>query len=629
MCPAMLELRDLCLSMGGRDLVTGAQLRLHPGDKLGLIGRNGAGKTTLLRAICGKADVEGGQILLRPGLALGHMDQHSAVRDEARLWDVARASMTRLARMQRQLDEAQRAVEQSRSGAAERLGEATEAFRLAGGYAADERVGEVLHGLGFGKQDWERPCGSFSGGWQVRIALARLLLSEPTLMLLDEPTNHLDAVARSWLAGFLKRSPHALLLVSHDRHLLQRVCTRMAEIHSRQLLVFKGGLRAWLEVREQRLASQQAAYQSQQQEIQRLERFVTRFRAQANKASQARSRQRRLDRMERLEAPERETQPRYQLPPAPKALGDALELRGASLAWPGDDPVFQGLNFRLEVGSRVALLGPNGCGKSTLLRALAGLLPLSAGRRRIGEGLRVGVFTQDLARDLPAESSALDCGLAAAPSASRERVRSALGALGLSGEAALRPIASLSGGERARVALARFALRPSNALLLDEPTNHLDAVTVGVLARALGEFEGCLLMATHDRYLVETVATHVAHVRQGRVTLHEGVRAQDFEPFVPEREKGRGPGAGAADYATRKRRAREQQRLRRRIAAIQAEIESNEASLEANEAQLFDAANDYRHAAELERQRRELEALGERLYGEWEELEARLGEGEA
>ncbi len=622
----MLRLERATLSLGDRDLLVDVDWYVHPGDRCGLVGSNGSGKTSLLRVVLGELDLQRGALWLRPGLRLGYLRQQAASRGSTTLWAAARGSMSRLAPLEQALSSAQAGLEAGQPAAAERLGEATEAYRLAGGYAAEETVGEVLHGLGFLAEDWERPCASFSGGWQVRIELACLLLSEPELLLLDEPTNHLDLAARSWLAGYLARYPHALVVVTHDRHLLGRVCNRVAEIHSSRLLLFRGGVQSWLQERELLLAREREAYESQQREIQRLQRYIDRNRAKADRASQARARQRSLDRMELLEAPIRERAPRYRLPSARPCFDDPVRLEAATLAWPGCAPVFQDLDYTLISGSRVALVGPNGCGKSTLLRALAGLLRPTAGRRRKAEGLRVGVFTQESTRDLAPEPSAVEQVLQAAPTASPEQARSVLGALGLSGDDALRPTGSLSGGERARVVLASLALRRHDLLLLDEPSNHLDAVTVGVLAEALASFDGTLLICTHDRFLVESTATHVAKVVDGAVVVREGVQPRDFEPSALRRARSEqgSSRAGADAHLARKRRSRERDRLQRRRVAIEAELEDGERRMAELDEQMVTAATDHQRLRELSARRSALQSASDGLYDEWEQLEAAL-----
>jgi ATP-binding cassette subfamily F protein 3 len=620
----MLKLEGVTLAMGGRDLLVGADLHVHPGDKIGLVGRNGTGKTTLLRAIVGEVLPDRGRVTLRGDAVIGWLPQTAVSGSTKTVWDEAKSQMASLDALRGRLEAAERAVERGDDGAIERLDEAQNAFRIAGGWAADERIGEVLHGLGFGPDEWKRTCDTFSGGWQMRIALARLLLSEPNLLLLDEPTNHLDLHARSWLARYLDGYPHAVLVVSHDRHLLDRVCKRIVELRGQELHAFTGNFTSWLRQREERIAQQQAAFESQQKEIARLERFVERFGAKATKASQAQSRQKVLDKMERIDAPEAESKPRLRLPPAPGASYDVITLEKAAVGY-GETVVLRDVDLAIERGMRIAVLGPNGSGKSTLLGALSARLPLSAGRRKLGKDVRIGVFTQDLAQDLPADGAPVEVVLARAPRATPGQVRAALGALGLTGDAALRPIGVLSGGEKARVALASFAVQPFDVLLLDEPTNHLDAVTVDVLVEALSEYDGALVVVTHDRFLVEQVATHVVMVRDGRIELRQGVRPEDFDPVAPTRSSEASAAAGGADdHAARKKRARERDRALRRIEAVQQEIEALEARIAAVDERMIEVATNYPEVSALAAEREGLEAKLAASYAEWEQLEASL-----
>jgi ATP-binding cassette subfamily F protein 3 len=619
----MLRLEGVTLAVGGRDLLVGADWELHPGQRVGLVGRNGVGKTTFLRALAGELSVDAGRLERRPGLRVGWLPQHARHAADAPLWDEARAGMTRLLAMEAEVAAAQAAVEGGAARGPERLARATEAFRVAGGYAMDERVGTVLHGLGFSAADWKKPCAAFSGGWQVRAALARMLLSEPELLLLDEPTNHLDLHARAWLEQYLDAYPHSVVLVSHDRRLLDRACTAIVELRSRRLHTFVGNFSAWRKERALRHAQAEAAFDAQQEEIARLERFVERFKATATKATQAASRQKALDRMERLDAPDREHDVVLRLAAAPPCSEEAVVLEGAAVGYAEGAPVLRGVELSLQRGWKVAVLGVNGGGKSTLLHALSGRLPLAAGRRRLGRGVRLGLFTQDLARELDPTRTAFEIVRDEAPMADETRVRGALGALGLSGEAALRPAGVLSGGEKARVVLAGFAVKPVNVLLLDEPTNHLDVETVELLIEALRDWEGALLFVTHDRHLVEALATHVVHVRDGAVEMHPGVRPEDFllEPTKAAAEAATAP-ARASSHEERKAAARERERVERRIARLPAEIEAAEAALAEVDDALCAPGLAPARFAELARAREAAEARVGGLYAEWEALES-------
>ena len=621
----MIRLEDVTLAPGGEDLVREVNFHLHPGDHAGLVGRNGTGKTTLLRAIVGEMSPDVGRIETRSSAKIGWLPQQAVSGSVRPLWDEVQSGMTRIHDLRAALSEAQAAVERDPSQAG-RLAEATERFRLAGGYAADQQVGEVLHGLGFAPEQWRRTCDTFSGGWQMRIALARLLLSEPDVALLDEPTNHLDVEARSWLAGFLSRAPFAFLVVSHDRWLLDRCVQRIVEIRGRRAHIYAGNFSAFLVEREARALQHERQFAQQQQQVAHLERFVERFGAKATKAAAAKSKQKALDRIERLEAPERDRKgARILLPEAPAGALDALGLEKASLGYPDNAPILEGITFALHRGTRTALLGANGTGKSTLLQTLAGRLKPLAGRRRVGDRVRVGVFDQDLAQALPKERSALDHLTVECPTVPPERIRAVLGALGLPGEMSTRPIGELSGGEKARVALSLLVVRPCNVLLLDEPTNHLDAETTDVLADALSEYEGALLFVTHDRFLVERVATHVARVRKGSIDVHPGVKPEDFErePLVREETAKSAP---AQAHEERKRKQRELERARKRLTEVQQQIPKAEAEVSRLDDALVEAASDHVAANKLAIEREAAARAVEALYNEWETLEARLSE---
>jgi ATP-binding cassette subfamily F protein 3 len=622
----MLRLEDVSLTVGTKELLVGAELHVRPNERVGLVGANGTGKTSLLRLMIGELQPEAGRVHRRGGVKIGYLPQRAVSGSTRTVWEEAASHMHDIVKLQATLDAAQAGVERDEQGAIERLDAATEAFRIAGGFSVEERIGSVLHGLGFGPDAWRRTCDTFSGGWQMRIALARLLLSAPDLMLLDEPTNHLDLRARSWLAQYLEAVRGTVVVVSHDRHLLDRATTNTVEVRHKRLHGFRGNLSAWLLERAQREHALEVARGRQQEEIARLQRFVDRFGAKATKASQAKSKQKQIDRIEEIDAPQRDPLPRLQLPEAPGCAREVLVLHEASAGWePGVD-VLRKVSLVLERGQRLAVLGPNGCGKSTLLHALAGTLPLSAGRRRVGKDVLLGVFRQDLAQALPPDLSAIEHVQAIAPAVLPQRVRSALGALGLGGDAALRRIGDLSGGEKARVVLATFVVRPFNVLLLDEPTNHLDAITVEVLLDALEQFEGAVLLVTHDRYLVERLATHVAVVSGGGVEIFEGVRPEHLEPAPVSTSK---PATTehdtvGLDQEERKQRRRERTKLQRRFEKASAELSQAEAEMAAIEQQILAVAGDYVRAGALDAKRRAAEARAEALFEELAELETAL-----
>ena len=617
----MIRLDNVTLAPGGEDLLIDVDWHIRQGESVGLVGRNGTGKTTILRAIVGEQHIDGGSITVRAGLAVGYLPQQAVSGSTQTVWEEVRSRMWRLQTLRRQLERAQQAADDNAPGSAEKLDNAMEAFRLAGGFSEEEKIGSVLHGLGFTPQTWHNTCDTFSGGWQMRIALARLLLSEPDIALLDEPTNHLDMLARSWLAGFLARAPFTTVIVSHDRHLLDRVARRIVEVRSRKLHHYTGNFTRFLSERQLRISQHLAAFERQQEEIAKLTRFVERFGAKATKASQARSRQNQLDKIERLEAPERMRLPSFALPPAPAGDFSAITLRQTDLGW--DAPLLRGVDLVLERGMRLAVLGRNGCGKSTLLRTLAGSLKPLSGRRRIGDRIRIGVFSQDTAAELPPDQTALEHVSARAPMTAPTQIRTTLGALGLSGEGALRQIGALSGGEKARVALAALTARPHNVLLLDEPTNHLDTETVEVLVRALTNFEGAMVLVTHDRYLVESLATHVFTIQDGAWDLRIGVRPEDLEPVPSKGAGGTAKKSGAQAHTAQKKLRARRQKLERQLAAAEEAVETLELKLAALDEALCAPDADY---AALGAERTATETALEEAMATWESLEEALNE---
>jgi len=618
----MLRLSNCTLSPGGDDVLVDATWHLREGEHAGLVGRNGAGKTTLLRALAGELAPTTGQVHVRQGVRVGYLPQQAVSGSSQTVWEEASSRMERLRRREAAMAHAQELVEAGDAEGPQRLADATEAFRLAGGFRRDELIGEVLHGLGFPPEAWQRPCDTFSGGWQMRIALARMLLSEPDVALLDEPTNHLDMAARSWLAGYLARARWTFVVVSHDRYLLDAAVDRIVEARGGRLHTYTGNFSRFLAERQLRAQQQQAEADKIAAERDKLQRFVDRFGAKATKAAQARSKRKQLERLGEVPTVDRPPPlPRFQLPEAPAGAFTALRLQAASVGW-GDTPVLEGVDLVVERGMRLVLLGPNGCGKSTLLQSLAGRLPLLAGRRRVGDRSRIGVFDQDLAAALPPDTDALTHLTGVAPVTPPQQLRAVLGALGLPGDMALRPIAGLSGGEKARVALAALVVRPCNVLLLDEPTNHLDAETVEVLVRALEDFAGAMVLVTHDRYVAEKIATHVGRIDGADVTVREGVRPEDLVPIpeAPDPPDGADTSSGSAAHEERKQVQRELSRSQRRLAELEDAIADHEARITAIDEALFEVAADRSQAAGLEAEQRQRQAALDAAMADWEQV---------
>jgi ATP-binding cassette subfamily F protein 3 len=465
-------------------------------------------------------------------------------------------------------------------------------FRLHGGYALEARVGSVLSGLGFSQADWSRQCGEFSGGWQMRIALARLLLQQPSLLLLDEPTNHLDLESRNWLEGYLQAYPHALVLVSHDRYFHDATIQRVIEIRNRKVHFYKGNYHDFLAQREERMLQLVAAYEAQQKEIARIKAFADKFRYKATKAAQVQSRLKDLERMERVELPPESKPIHIRFPEGPRTGRVVVELSNVTAGY-GEVSVFRGLDVMLERGDRVALVGPNGAGKSTLMKILAGKLPLTSGARKLGQNVVVSFFSQDQDDLLASETTVWQEVYEVAPHYIVPQLRTLLGCFLFSGDAVEKPVSVLSGGERSRLVLCKLLLSPANCLLLDEPTNHLDIRSKDILMESLHEYGGTLVFVSHDRYFLDGLATKIVEVGGGAATCHLG----NYEEYVlrkkeeqgnrrdePVRSLGgiAGTGAHDADSSTGRDRSRKKvnpykiQQLQQKIDEIEAAIHTHE-----------------------------------------------------
>jgi ATP-binding cassette subfamily F protein 3 len=418
----------------------------------------------------------------------------------------------------------------------ERYSLTSQEFRLKEGYSIEAKAGSVLLGLGFSQSDMHRPCEDFSGGWQMRIALARLLLQRPNLLLLDEPTNHLDLEARNWLEDYLQSYPEALILVSHDRYFLDASVHRILEIRNRNVHFYKGNYAEFLRQREERLTQLRAEYEAQQKEIARIKAFADRFRYKATKAAQVQSRLKDLERMERIELPPESKPIHLRFPEGPRTGRIVLELSNVSAGY-GEIQVFRNLNYILEKGECVALVGPNGAGKSTLMKVLAGRIPLLDGQRKEGHNVIVSYFSQDQDDLLASTKTVWEEVYSVAPNHIMPQLRALLGCFLFSGDSIEKPVSVLSGGERSRLILCKLLLSPANCLLLDEPTNHLDIRSKDILMDSLREYGGTLVFVSHDRYFLDGLATKVLEIGNQTATPYLG----NYEDYlVRKAELGRG-----------------------------------------------------------------------------------------
>ncbi|MFK5926898.1 MAG: ABC-F family ATP-binding cassette domain-containing protein [Desulfuromusa sp.] len=524
----MIQLKNIDKYFADRRIFSAINWHIRPTDRIGLCGENGAGKSTLLKLLAGLVDSDGGVLQIAKGTTFGYLPQDGLMHRGRSLFSETQSALEDLQLLEVTLHQLEKNISDSpESSELERYAELQQLFEQRGGYQMESEVGRVLHGLGFSAEDFDKPCETFSGGWQMRIALAKLLLQKPNLLLLDEPTNHLDLPARDWLEDYLLNYPYAMVLVSHDRFFLDTVVARIVEIWNGHLTAYPGNYSHYIQSRDERLAALKAAKQQQDEEIARIEGFISRFRYQANKASQVQSRVKQLEKIERIFLPPQRKKIAFSFPAPPKGGRIAISLNQASQQY-GDLKVLQRIDVQIEQGERVALVGPNGAGKSTLMRLLAGVETPVSGERLEGHNLLQAYFAQNQADELNPARDVFAEIMADSPVAMVPRLRNILGAFLFSGDDIEKSVKVLSGGERNRLALAKLLLRPVNLLLLDEPTNHLDLQSKQILLDSLKKYQGTIVFVSHDRYFVDALATRVLEVGDGRVESYLG----NYEDFL-------------------------------------------------------------------------------------------------
>ena len=641
----MLQVQNLTKSFAGRALFEGVTWNVSQGDRVGLTGPNGSGKTTLLRLLTRQESADDGKVTMPRGTTVGYLPQDGLTHSGKTLRGEALTAFEELLALGREmhaLEEEMSALDpasERHHEVLERYGECRDAWDQRGGFEIEARTEEVLLGLGFKAEELSRPTESFSGGWQMRIALAKLLLQSPSILLLDEPTNHLDLEARNWLEDFLANYPHAIVMVSHDRYFLDRVINRVTEIDRRKLVDYSGNYSSYLTVRANALAELRAKASRQQEEIERIKRFVDRFRAKATKAKQVQSRLKMLEKIEVVEVPPERKLMKLRLPDPTRSGRVVIEVESVRKRY-GATTVFEGADLVVERGERLALVGPNGVGKSTLMRLLSGAEKPDGGQIKLGHNVSMGYFSQDR-YDLDPDRTVLENMGDGAPVEMVPRLRNILGAFLFQGDDVDKKVKVLSGGEKSRLALARLLLRPSNVFLLDEPTNHLDLDSKEILLDALRAYKGTLVFVSHDRYFLDELATKVAEIGDGRIALHWG----GYPEFLRAKERaemGGGPEELSSEPALEATAPIEPQKvpapsalplsknqvraLRERVETIESEIAETELAIDSLEGRMTVPGfyDDATHSAAIVRTHEELKAKLQSLYDEWESLSERV-----
>ena len=612
----MLSLDNLSKSFGARKIFDGVSWSMPDDARVGLVGLNGAGKSTLLKMIAEVAPIDGGRITRPQRTRVGYLAQDAP---DMHGRSVLRETLSALERMQA-IDSRRRELEEilsrdhsgpTHDAALEELGEVLTDLERHDFYSAESRATAVLFGLGFKEEDLTRDVAEFSGGIRMRIALAKLLLDAPEFMMLDEPTNHLDIEARNWLEEYLAAHEGGIILVSHDRYFLDRITDRTLEVSRARLTEYVGGYSRYLELREQRYLLEQAAYEKQRVEIEHIESFISRFRYQASKAKLVQSRIKQLEKVERLQSPEgSQKPPSIVFPACEKSHRRVFELKGAVKKY-GALTVYDGVDMTIERGARIALVGPNGSGKSTMMKILAGVEDLTGGERIVGGEARIGYFAQNLSDSLHYDKTVLTELSDDAQGMTTPEIRGLLGAMLFSGDDVDKSVGVLSGGERARLALAKVIAQRNNTLLLDEPTNNLDIVAKDTLLEALRRFPGTVLIVSHDRYILNELVTETIEVGRGHATRYLGnydeylQKKAQLEALAngakPQRPQQPPPKQAAANVNGKVEKAapekavgdRELQRKRERVAKqrtqVEAQIEQKENERAALASEMSDA----------------------------------------
>ncbi|MBW2622214.1 MAG: ATP-binding cassette domain-containing protein [Deltaproteobacteria bacterium] len=654
---SLIALKDITKFYSQQDVLKSANFQISAGERVGLIGPNGAGKTTLFRLILGLESAQSGEIHKSKSLRIGYLPQDiltfsgktvlTLVMDTA---EEARAVENELEEVAREIEEKSKAAfldEASLLELTRRQSHLFELFEVLGGYQLESRAGKILEGLGFHTADFGRQVDELSGGWIMRAALARLLLSEPDILLLDEPTNHLDMESLLWLENYLKQCPSALLLISHDRTFLNTVVHRIVEIDRAEITNYACGFDEYLVEREKRLTVQAAAYANQQERIKQIERFIERGRVRKSSARRVQSRVKTLEKIERIDAPATRSKTiKLVLPPGARPPQTLIKLSKVSKSY-GQNTIYRDLDFSIHRGDKIAFLGVNGAGKTTLMKILAGVTEFEAGKREVGPNTILSYFAQHQLEELNENLTVLEELSSVAPDQAVGRLRTILGSFLFREEDVFKKVAVLSGGEKTRLILAKIMLTGPNLLLLDEPSNHLDIPGRDMLKQALKQFQGCICFISHDRSLINSIANKIVLARNGKLEIFPGNFDDfyriwedrlklDFNQKVPGVEAEKAPTARLS-RAEREARKRMEAEYRQRLYTKKAPLEKELRNLESNLTDVGERLDSLDHelskpeayqspekSKELNQEYSQLKAKSEELTAAWEDILGKL-----
>lgn len=630
----MLTASGISKSYGPRQLFRDVTLELSAGRRIALVGANGTGKTTLIEILVGEGEPDEGRITKPRDMLLGYLPQNLIDTTTGTVLEEVIAGAGELSDLERRLHRLEALMQdptQDQDAVLAEYGDVQAHFSAMGGYALEADARKVLAGLGFDDSDADRPVREMSGGWRMRVALARLLLAKPDVLILDEPTNHLDVDSVAWLEQHLSNWPAALLFVSHDRDFIDAIADRVVELTEGTALEYVGGFAEFVVAREERLQRLEAAASRQSREVAKVEQFIDRFRYKATKARQVQSRIKTLQKLEMIKAPDRkQLVARFAFPEPPRSSRVVAEFHDATVGY-DDMPVVSHVSLAVERGQTVALVGPNGAGKTTLLKLILGQLEPTVGTAGLGANVSIATFHQHQADELDGDKTVIEA-FSGGIIPGKRNLRTVLGSFGFPGDAADRHIRDLSGGERTRLALARTMIEPVNLLVLDEPTNHLDLPSCDVLEDALTAYPGTVLLVTHDRHLIRNVADAIIDVRDGRATWYDGVPDSVLTPADPGRIRAkRRVAAKTVDPRAERRRdsARSRQAtndLRKRVKKLErdseiAQTKAGELATQLADPEVYDRPEDVHRLAAAHAKATKLTAS---LMAKWQEAAEEL-----